>query len=288
MRVLILGVTGMLGSAVYRKLASGTQYETWGTLRRAEPRRFFSHAEGARLIDGIDATDWDSVRSVMMMVRPDVIVNAIGVIKQLAIANDPQVVLPVNAIFPHKLAELCKPYGTRMIQLSSDCVYSGSTGNYTESDAGDAHDLYGRSKYAGEVRDQGHVITLRTSGIGHELVSSNGLLEWFLSQTGPIRGFANAIYSGLPTVELARVIDDFVLPNPELHGLYHVSAKPISKLDLLRLIAGAYGKKITIEVDESVRIDRSLNSARFTKATGFVADDWPRLIAEMHSHRTKV
>lgn len=285
MRVLILGVTGMFGSALYRVFAPDTQQEVWGTLRSAGARRFFAEGDRARLIDGVDVTDHDALVAVMNRVRPDVVVNAVGVIKQLASANDPLIVLPINALFPHRLAGLCGLMGARVIHISTDCVYSGRAGNYVESDISDAEDLYGKSKYIGEVHDQPHVITLRTSGIGHELNSRNGLLEWFLSQQGRVRGFSKAIYSGLPWVELARVIKDFVLPRPELNGLYHVSSKPISKLDLLRLIARVYGKEITIEPDDTVRIDRSLNSSRFTDATGYAAPEWPKLIEQMHKYR---
>lgn len=286
MRVLILGVTGMFGSALYKVFAPDPQHEVWGTLRSGGARKYFAEADRPRLIDSVDATDHDGLVAVLNRVQPDIVINAVGVIKQLATANDPLVVLPINSMLPHRLAALCALMGARMIQISTDCVFSGNAGNYVESDLSDAEDLYGKSKYIGEVHDQAHVITLRTSGIGHELNSRNGLLEWFLSQNGRARGFSKAIYSGLPWVELARVIKDFVLPHPEMNGLYHVSSKPISKLDLLRLVASVYGKQITIEPDGALRIDRSLNSARFTAATGYIAPEWPELIADMHKHRS--
>lgn len=282
---MILGVTGMLGSALHKIYGPNPDLEVWGTLRNSAARRFFGAAHEARLIDGVDVTDDAALAAVLKRVRPDVVFNAVGVVKQLAIANDPLIVLPINAMLPHRLAGLCGAVGARLIHFSSDCVFSGRAGSYVESDTSDAEDLYGKSKYIGEVHDQPHVITLRTSGIGHELNSRNGLVEWFLFQKGAVRGFSRAIFSGLPWVELARVIADYVLPRPELSGLYHVSARPISKLDLLRLIAQVYEKEITIEPDDSVRIDRSLNSERFTSATGYVAADWPELIARMHERR---
>ena len=286
MRVLILGVTGMLGNAAYKVFASDDRHETWGTMRAAGARRFFGDSYRSRLIDGVDVTEHDSLVSVFDRVRPDVVINAVGVIKQLSTANDPLIVLPINAMLPHRLAGLCGLSGARLIQVSTDCVFSGNAGNYLESDLSDAEDLYGKSKFIGEVHDRTHVITLRTSGIGHELSSANGLLEWFLSQEGRVRGFAKAIWSGLPWVELSRVMKDFVLPRPELNGLYHVSATPISKLDLLTLIADVYRKEIGIDPDDVVRIDRSLDSRRFTDATGYVAASWPELIAGMHQYRS--
>ena len=285
MRVLILGVTGMLGSAVHKVFATDARHETWGTLRSAGARRHFAGTDPARLIDGVDVTDQDALVAVLNRVRPEIVINAIGVIKQLAIADDPLVVLPLNAMLPHRLANLCGLVDARLILISSDCVFSGKSGNYVESDLSDAEDLYGKSKFIGEVHDQPHVLTLRTSGIGHELASRHGLLEWFLAQQGSVRGYSKAIYSGLPWVELARVIKEYVLTRPELHGLYHVAASPIAKLDLLRLIARVYGKEIEIQLDDAVRIDRSLNAARFNGATGYTAAEWPSLIAEMHKHR---
>jgi dTDP-4-dehydrorhamnose reductase len=171
------------------------------------------------------------------------------------------------------------------VQISTDCVFSGRQGGYRESDPTDATDLYGQSKFIGEVRDAAHAITLRTSIIGHELASCHALVDWFLSQQGRAPGYSRAVFSGLPVNEFARVIRDFVLPHPELHGLYHVSARPITKCELLRLIARVYGKDIEIVPDDAVVIDRSLNSERFTQATGYVAPDWPALIESMRNSR---
>lgn len=286
MRLLILGVTGMLGNALFKTLFSDFQHDVWGTLRRESERKCFTSEQNQKIIDGIEVLNFDNVMDVLNRVRPDVVINCTGLIKQLAAVNDPLTALPINSIFPHRLAKLCKLLGARMIQLSSDCVFSGRKGNYLETDVSDAEDLYGKSKFMGEVYYLPHVITLRTSGIGHELNSHNGLLEWFLSQQGKVKGYTKAIYSGLPSVELARVIRDFVLPHPELNGLYHVSAQPITKLDLLKLVAKIYGKEIEIVPDENLVIDRSLNSERFTKATGYVAPAWPDLVALMHVAQT--
>jgi len=159
-------------------------------------------------------------------------------------------------------------------------VFSGSKGNYLESDFPDADDLYGRSKLMGEV-DYPHAITLRTSIIGHELTGQRSLVGWFLAQQKSVKGFTKAVFSGLPTIELARVVRDVVLPRPELCGLYHVAAKPINKFDLLSLVATTYGKEIEITADESLVIDRSLNADRFKKVTGYIAPEWPELVRRM-------
>ena len=169
-----------------------------------------------------------------------------------------------------------------MIHVSTDCVFSGDRGGYTESDPPDAQDLYGRSKLLGEV-DLPNAITLRTSIIGHELdeVNSHSLIGWFLNQKGTVNGFRRAVFSGLPTVELARVIRDHVLVQPALHGLYHVAAEPINKFDLLQLVAGVYGKTISLQPCDDPVIDRSLDASRFRDATGYSAPSWPELVARM-------
>jgi len=285
MRILVLGVTGMLGNVVFKVLAADSRHEVWGTLRTAVDLRHFAETNHARLMSRVDVLDHDALIEVIGRVHPEVVVNCVGLIKQLAIVNDPLHALPINAMFPHRLAGLCGLVGCRLIHISSDCVFSGRKGGYRESDPTDAEDLYGKSKAIGELHDCSHAITLRTSVIGHELNSNHGLLGWFLSQHEQVKGYAKAIYSGLPAVEFARVLRDFVLPRPDLNGLYHVSGRPISKLDLLRLIASVYDKDIRVVPDDSVAIDRSLDSTRFTKATGYVAPDWPELITQMHSLR---
>ncbi len=282
MRILVLGVTGMLGNAMFRAFSKDGRHEIWGTVRDSSAMNPARSLDGSPLISGVDALQFESVVAAMNRVKPEIVINCIGVIKQLAAANDPLVALPINAEFPHRLAGLCARLGSRLVHISSDCVFSGRKGAYTESDLSDAEDLYGRSKYLGELQQHSHAITLRTSIIGHELASKYSLVEWFLGQRDEVRGYSRAIYSGLPAVELARVINAFVLPKAELSGLYHVSSKPIAKLDLLRIIADVYGKTITIVPDDSVIIDRSLLSDRFTRATGYVAPEWPNLIGEMY------
>jgi dTDP-4-dehydrorhamnose reductase len=192
----------------------------------------------------------------------------------------------VNAMLPHRLSRYCATQGSRLVHISTDCVFAGTRGNYRESDTPDATDLYGQSKLIGEVRDERHAITLRSSIIGHELQSRYALIDWFLSQQDRVRGYTRAIFSGVPVAEMARIIGEIVLPRPELHGLYHVAAAPVSKYELLRLVAAEYGKTIEIVPDDSVVIDRSLNGDRFTHATGYVAPPWPDLVRLMRASRT--
>lgn len=275
----------MLGNAVFRVFCADKTHEVWGTLRNSTALHYFPDSSHARLLAGVDVLDTDTLVTVLTKLRPEVVINCVGSIKQLADAKDPLTALPINAMLPHRLARLCALLGSRLIHVSTDCVFSGRKGEYLESDASDAEDLYGKSKYIGELHDQPGAITLRTSIIGHELSSNHALVDWFLAQQGSVKGFGKAIFSGLPTVELARVMKDFVVPHSELNGLYHVAAEPIAKLDLLRLVAAQYGKKIEIVQDDALVIDRSLNGSRFSTATGYVPPTWPTLIQKMHEER---
>jgi dTDP-4-dehydrorhamnose reductase len=285
MRVLVLGVTGMLGNAILRVFVEDGQHDVWGTMRSEGGRHYFAKELQPCLMAGVDVLDNDTLMEAMVRVRPEVVINCVGLIKQLADSKDPLVALPINSMLPHRLAKICSLAGARLIHISTDCVFSGRSGGYLESDLSDAEDLYGKSKFIGELHDLPHAITLRTSIIGHELNSNNALVDWFLAQQDEVKGFAQAIFSGLPTVEFGRVIKDFVLPNPALHGLYHISAAPIDKFTLLSLIADIYDKKILIRKDEQININRSLNSARFSKETGYVAPAWLELIKLMHRNR---
>jgi len=279
-KVLVLGATGMLGNAVLRLFAQSAGYEVVGSARSTNALRLLPANLSDHVICGVDVENMDSLITLFTKVRPDVVINCIGLVKQLADANDPLAAIPINALLPHRLARLCGVAGARLIHMSTDCIFSGAKGLYIEADASDAKDLYGRSKYVGEV-DYPHAITLRTSIIGHELSGAHSLVGWFLAQQGSARGFRRAIFSGLPTVELARVIRDYVMPHPELHGVYHVSAEPINKFDLLTLIAKAYGKTIDITPDDELVIDRSLDSSRFRVATGYQPQPWPELVRRM-------
>jgi dTDP-4-dehydrorhamnose reductase len=280
MKVLVLGVSGMLGNAMFRKLSESQSLEVYGTARSASAKRFFPGELTERILCGIDIENQDALARVLGDIKPQAVINCVGLVKQLGDANDPLVALPVNAILPHRLARLCGLVNARLIHVSTDCVFSGARGNYRETDVPDAKDLYGRSKLLGEV-DYPHAVTLRTSIIGHELSSAHSLVGWFLAQNGRVKGFARAIFSGLPTVELAELVRDVALPRDDLHGVYHVASAPISKLDLLRLVAKTYGKQIVIEEDQDFVIDRSLNAERFQDATGYTAPPWPTLVKKM-------
>lgn len=282
MKVLVLGATGMFGSAMTRVLAEREGLAVIALSRATDAGRWFADDIRARFHGGLDVENFENLAGVFATHAPDAVVNCIGVVKQLAAASDVLSAVPINALLPHRLAQLCGMTGARLVHVSTDCVFSGRTGGYRESDTPDATDLYGTSKRWGEVLDAPHAVTLRTSIVGPELASARSLLGWFLAQSGSVRGFRRAIFSGLPTVELARVVRDLVLPDPDLRGLYHVSAQPIDKDTLLRLFATTYGRTIEIVPDDALVIDRSLDSSRFRAATGYAPADWPTLVADMH------
>ena len=287
MRVLVLGAGGMLGNAMARVLFEYEGLEVFGTTRSGDVGRFFPAKILECLMTGIDVENSNALASVFSRIRPNIVINCVGLIKQLAEASDPLHSISVNALLPHRLARLCELIGARLVHISTDCVFSGQKGGYEETDPADAKDLYGMSKYLGEVHYP-NSITLRTSIIGHELNSSNGLIGWFLAQQGQCRGFTRAVFTGIPTVVLAQIVGDVIIPDSELHGLYHIAADPIAKFDLLKLVADTYGKSIEIIPDDSLVINRSLNPKRFRVATGYVVPEWPELIRAMHSYYLKV
>ena len=282
-KILILGVSGMLGNAAYQLFAASEGWTVVGWARNLDGLEFLPRTSTASIAGGLDIADRGSLLARIEAERPDIVLNCIGVIKQLSEAKDPVISIEINALFPHHLARMCAATGARLIHISTDCVFNGRSGMYRETDQSDAEDFYGRTKYLGEV-DSDHAITLRTSIIGHEVRTAVSLLDWFLSQPGPsVKGYANAIFSGLTTVEVSRVIRDVVLPRPDMRGLWHVASTPIDKLSLLRLIADVYGKQIEIVPDYAVKIDRSLNAERFRRETGYEAPAWPELIEDMHA-----
>lgn len=279
MKILVLGASGMVGHVILRYFAQSPGYSVIGSVRSGRDMQLLPEALRGQLVCGPDV-ETDALLQLFNRVRPDVVVNCIGVVKQAVESHDPLAAIPVNSLLPHRLLRLCKLAGARLVHLSTDCVFSGARGMYREDDAADAADLYGRSKLLGEVDDP-RAVTLRMSVIGPELKGTRGLLGWFLAQRGRTRGFTRAIFSGLTTLELARVLRDFVLPRPELHGVLHVAAKPINKYELLTLIAKTYDVAIEIEPDAELVIDRSLDASLFCRLTGYVAPSWPELVRAM-------
>jgi dTDP-4-dehydrorhamnose reductase len=278
-RLLILGGTGMFGHQLYH--AARSRFDTWVTVRHDAPVSHPLFSDPKRVIAGVDVTTPHICADAIARLQPHVIVNAVGLIKQRAQGDDPVEAIQINALFPHQLARCAATSGARVIHLSTDCVFSGRTGGYRESDLADATDLYGRSKLLGEVTGP-RALTLRTSMIGRELASTRGLVEWFLSRGNQdADGFTHAIFSGLTTPVLAALILEIIERHPHLTGLYHVSAAPIDKHRLLHLLNAAFGANVRIRPSDRLQIDRSLNGSRFREATGFVAPSWEAMIEQL-------
>lgn len=242
--------------------------------------------ESEKVFSNVEIENFVAVQKVFTAARPDVVINAAGIIKQLPSSKEVVKTLKINSIFPHQLAQLVQTSGARLITISTDCVFNGRKGNYTEEDISDAEDLYGKSKNLGEVSAL-NCLTLRTSIIGRELQTSHSLVEWFLSNRGEkVKGFTKAIYSGFPTIILADIISDLIENYKHLQGLYHVSSEPISKFDLLCLLKRFYKVPVEIEPFGDFEMDRSLDSTKFRKETGFVPLEWEKMIEIMAQDST--
>lgn len=283
MRVLVLGAAGMLGHKVVQGLTPAYP-DTWWTLRgkMSDPALDpVPQLRGAHAIEGVDALDLGQLDGLLQRLRPDAVINCVGIVKQREEARAAVPSIAINSLLPHWLADRLANWHGRLIHFSTDCVFSGRRGQYTEGDASDADDLYGRSKSLGEV-DAPNTVTLRTSMIGRELRNHTALLDWFLGQIGGrVRGFRRVWWSGFTTGELARVVLMLLREAPEVHGVFQLSAGRISKYDLLHRLRDAYGLQIEIEPDDTVFCDRSLVSGRFEAATGYQSPSYDDMIREL-------
>lgn len=286
--IMILGAGGMLGHKLLQILGrrfAGTIGTTREDVRNA-PLNRIALLQGEHVLSGFDVAAFDALKPRLAALAPAVIINCVGIVKQRDEAKSAVPSIGVNALFPHLLTEAAGEWGGRVIHFSTDCVFSGRTGGYREEDQSDAEDLYGRTKFLGEVTAP-NAITLRTSIIGRELAHHRSLLDWFLSQKGKsVRGYRRVIYSGIPTTEMARVLVRLIEDHPSLSGVFQVVSEPISKYDLLLLIRDAYNLDIDVQPDDSQVMDRSMRGEKFEVATGWRAPTWPEMVREMASDAT--
>lgn len=282
MRVLILGGDGMLGHQLLLSFQSKFKVKVTLRLNQSEYNRF-GIFNPQNSYYNIDVKNIEKIKEVVNSFKPNVIINAIGIVKQREEAKNIIESIEINSLFPHKLSILCQENDIKLIHISTDCVFSGRTGMYTESSNSDAEDIYGKSKYFGEVTSK-NCLTLRTSIIGRALNRHNNLLDWFFNQKNQIFGYKNAVFSGLTTLELSNVIEIIISKFPEAHGLYHVSSKPITKLDLLKLISEKFNHEIKIIPETSTKCDRSLCSDLFTKEFRYIAPSWEAMITDLKNN----
>lgn len=280
MKILILGGDGMLGHELLASWAG--RHDVRVTLRRpVDAYAAYGLFSAKNAIGGVEASDLPRVASVVRAAAPDAVVNCVGIVKQRQEAKAAIPSIEINALLPHRLAELCDEVGARLVHLSTDCVFSGRTGNYRETDVPDPVDLYGRSKLLGEV-EHAPGVTVRSSIIGLELSRKTGLVEWFLAQRGMIRGFRRAIYTGFTTREMGRIIERLLLQHPDVHGVWQVASAPITKYDLLVQLSARLGRTdVEIAPDDEFICDRSLCGDRFAAATGYEAPSWDVMLAEL-------
>jgi dTDP-4-dehydrorhamnose reductase len=279
-RILILGAGGMLGHKLAQQLR--TEFEVWATLRGpSDAYSRYGLLDDGRILSGIDVSNLETVAGAMARIRPDAVINCVGIIKQLPASQDPVLSLSINSLLPHQLQRLCRSHGARLLHFSTDCVFNGRKGMYTETDPSDALDLYGRSKFLGETAGAG-ALTIRSSMVGRQLSRTNGLVEWFLSQRGGrVGGYTRAVYSGFTTLVMARIVRSVLVDYPQLEGVWQVSSDPIAKYDLLLLIRDTYGLDVDVIPDDRVCLDLSLDSSRFRAFTGFVSPSWQTMIRDM-------
>ena len=271
----------MLGHQLWRHFSA--RHETWVTLRRPVPElERLGLFSDKRVYSGIDVADFGALARVIRELKPDAVLNCVGIIKQLKAAKNAIQCLSINSLLPHRLAEVCEESGARLVLFSTDCVFSGKRGRYQENDFADAEDLYGRTKFLGEIADAPHVITLRSSIIGREIGSAYSLVDWFLNQRAAhVTGYRGAIYTGFTTIEMARIVERVVGDQKQLHGLWQVASEAISKYDLLRLLRDSYGLSVEIDPADEPACDRSLIGTRFNEATGYLPPSWSAMVAEL-------
>ena len=279
MRLLVLGGSGMIGYQLLKKFSKN--YETMATLKSSyEKYKINGILDKTNSFFEIDVCNFTKLKNLVLDYKPNVIINAIGITKQ-KIDNELKS-KKINSFFPKQLATFCELKNIRLIHLSTDCVFSGKKGHYTEMDLTDATDIYGKSKIDGEITNNKNVITIRKSTVGPELMNSHGLLEWFLSQKGIIHGYSEAFFTGITTLELSNILEKIIIDHKHLSGLFHIPGPRISKLDLLKKMRVIFGKTNTnILMDENFKYDRSLDGSKFFKETKYISPSWDEMLLEI-------
>jgi len=273
MKIMILGASSMIGHRLWIDLSK--HYEVVAVGRKKPQKINLSFLELS------DIFQFGEIQALIRDFRPNFVINCLGLIKQIDLSKQYIEAIKINSLLPHELAKICSQGHSKLIHFSTDCVFDGKKGMYHENDIPNESDLYGRTKALGEVTYLQDVLTIRTSFVGRELSYKGGLIEWFFAQTGKqVKGFANAIYSGLSTHQFSEILKNFIFVNPNLNGLYHLASLPINKYDLLSMINTIHGLKIDLLRDDSFYCERSLNCSKFVEATGYRPIHWESMIAD--------
>lgn len=270
----------MLGHMIVRILSA--QHDVYGTssARNDDAPSFSKVLPKENWVDQLDVANWLAVEAIISKIQPDVIINCIGVVKQKLNSRNISDAIYLNSLIPHKLAQFCESAAIRFIHISTDCVFEGTPGIKLLSDTPNATDVYGTTKRLGEVNSD-KALTLRTGFVGRQLSGSEGLFEWVRAQKGKkITGFRNAIYSGLTTMALARVIQQVIEFNELLSGLYQVASEPISKFDLITHLNVLWDLGLTVTPDTTFVCDRSLDGSCFSDVTNITIPSWEEMLVE--------
>lgn len=281
MRVLILGVSGLIGHKLLQELSSS--FEVFGTLHKFKNQYGYNPLfTEPNIVENIDVSEFEVLKGVMYAINPDVILNCVGITKRKEEINYPVEVLTINSIFPHQLANWASINKKRIIHFSTDCVFNGKIGNYKENSLTTSEDIYGRTKALGEI-NYNHTLTIRSSFIGQELFGKTELLEWFLAQKGKqIKGFTKTFYSGVSTIFMAQIVKKVIRNFPNLSGLYQLaSEKPISKYDLLCLANEAFNANVEIIPDDGHLHNPTLDGSRLKQEINLVVPSWKDMFSEL-------
>ena len=283
MKILILGSNGLVGNTITRYFFEKENYQTIAILRDYSKLKLFQKKFHQKFLVIENILDYEKTKKIIKSVKPDILINCLGITNKEITITPKQIekFIVINSLFPHWLQRLCSNIDARLIHFSTDCIFSGNKGFYSEKDIPDPPDIYGRSKLLGELNFE-NTLTIRKSVIGHELASKKGLLEWFLAQNNYVQGYKNVIFSGITVLELARLIDTYIIPRSDLKGILNISGQSISKFDLLKILANVYNKSIEIIPNESMNINRTLNGSQFNKLTGYRISPWSSLVKSMY------
>lgn len=282
MRILILGGNGMIGHKMYQ-IISKKYDDTWVTLRNGlNTYKYGFIYNRNRVIDNIDLSNFVRIEVELNHLMPDVIINASGITIRRGVNAILSNSIITNSALPHFLNEWVVKHNKRLIHFSTDCVFSGRKGDYFENDFKDAYDNYGLTKSLGEVNNSANAITLRGSMIGRELENKTELLEWFLLQSfNTITGYSKVIYSGITTIQMAKIVQTLIESFPYLSGVFNVSSVPISKFMLLTLFENEFKIGSEIISDDSIVSNKNLISNKLYSILNIPIPNWDDMINQL-------
>jgi dTDP-4-dehydrorhamnose reductase len=273
----------MLGHQVASRLIKNKKFIVRGTSNNNVDKNLFNLK--VKIDQKINIINFKKVTVILKKFKPNFVINCAGVVKKNPDVNNLIKLYSTNSDFPKNLEKLSNLLNYKIIHFSTDCVFNGKKGNYTENDKSNANDHYGISKKLGEIKSK-NCLTIRTSIIGHENNKKKyGLLEWFLSQNKSCYGYKKCFFTGLTTNEISKFVEKVISKKKFLNGLYHIHSKKISKFELLKKISKIYKKKIEIKINLSNQIDRSLISRR--NLDFYKTPSWNRMIKEMYNEKNK-